>query len=135
MVAAVCVWHQHQRAAAAEIERRLAGGERLVVPAPALLEAYSVLTRLPPPHRLSADQAWSLIEANFVVGARIFALNGPAHVRILRGLARQGTGGGRAYDAVIAECAREANAGVLLTFNRKHFDPAPEGVLVVEPAV
>jgi hypothetical protein len=35
---------------------------------------------------------------------------------------------------VIAECARLAGPGVLLTFNRRHFDRVPAGVSVVEPA-
>jgi predicted nucleic acid-binding protein len=43
-------------------------------------------------------------------------------------------GGGRAYDAVIAACARQARADVLLTFNARYFDPSPKGVIVVEPA-
>jgi len=47
MVAAVCTWHEHHAAAAGEIERRLGRGERMAIPAPALVEAYAVLTRLP----------------------------------------------------------------------------------------
>ena len=66
MVAAVCSWHEHHSQAAAEIDRRLDRGEQLCTPAPALVEAYAVLTRLPPPHRLSAADAWALVEGNFV---------------------------------------------------------------------
>jgi predicted nucleic acid-binding protein len=51
MVAAVCEWHEHHSAATTEIERRLSRGERRMVPAHALAEAYAVLTRLPPPLR------------------------------------------------------------------------------------
>jgi hypothetical protein len=43
--------------------------------------------------------------------------------------------GGRTDDAVIGECARDAKAAVLLTFNRRHFDPAPHGVRVIEPVL
>ena len=43
MIAAVCSWHEHHEAAANEIERRLAGRERMIVAAPALVEAYAVL--------------------------------------------------------------------------------------------
>jgi predicted nucleic acid-binding protein len=135
MIAAVCTWHEHHAAAAAEIERRFERGERLAVPAAALVETYAVLTRLPAPHRLSPADAWTLIEANFVEHATIRALIGAAYVSLLRNLAKQAGGGGRAYDAVIAECAREANAIALLTFNRRHFDPPPEGVPVIEPSV
>lgn len=133
MIAAVCAWHEHHVAAASEIETRLDRGERLIVPAPALVETYAVLTRLPPPHRLSPADAWTLVEANFVKDCRIVALTGEAYVTVLRRLVRQAVGGGRTYDAMIAECAREAKSSSLLTFNRRHFDPPPEGVAVVEP--
>ena len=92
------------------------------------------LTRLPAPHRLSPADAWTLLEANFVEHRRIVVLTGAAYVGTVRGLAKHGVGGGRAYGAVIAECAREAKPATLLTFNRRHFDPPPEGVSVVEPA-
>ncbi len=38
----------------------------MLLPAPALVEAYAVLTRLPPPHRLSVPDALALLEANFI---------------------------------------------------------------------
>lgn len=133
MVAAICTWHEHHVAAATEIEQRLDRGEQLAVSAPALVESYAVLTRLPAPHRLASSDAWTLLEANFVAHRRIIALTGPAYVATLRALAKQGVGGGRTYDAVIAECAREAKPATLLTFNRRHFDPPPKGVSIVEP--
>ena len=105
------------------------------MPAPALVEAYAVLTRLPPPHRLSAADAWALIEANFVEQATVQALEAEAYVDLLRRAAAQEVAGGRTYDLVIGECARGARAGVLLTFNPRHFDPAPAGVRVIEPAL
>lgn len=132
MVAAVCSWHEHHARAAAEIEARLRRGERLLVPAPALVETYAVLTRLPAPHRLSAEDAWQLVEANFIKPATIVALAGRAYARLLGRLARQGIAGGRTYDAVIGECVR-SRAETLLTFNGRHFDPPPGTVSVVEP--
>ncbi|MCX6544010.1 MAG: PIN domain-containing protein [Acidobacteria bacterium] len=137
LIAAVCTWHDRHRQAAAEIGRRLDAGERLVVPAPALVEAYAVLTRLPAPHRLAPGDAWTLLESNFVKPAhsvQIWAPSAKTYPRLLRGLAAQSVAGGRAYDAVIGECAREAAAQTLLTFNRRHFDPSPAGVTVVEPS-
>ena len=134
MVAAVCSWHEHHEAAAVEIERRLAARERLVVPAPALVEAYAVLTRLPPPHRLSPRDAWRLIADNFVEQAAVVALESDGYVEVVRSTAAEELAGGRTYDAVIGECARLGRAKTLLTFNRRHFDPPPQGVTVVVPA-
>jgi predicted nucleic acid-binding protein len=133
IVAAVCAWHEHHSAAAGAIERRLTRGERLAVPAAALVEAYAVLTRLPPPHRLSPHDAWTLVETNFIAPATIVALTGPTYATLLRRLAKDAIAGGRTYDAVIAECAHQAKADAFLTFNPRHFDPPPEGVSVIEP--
>jgi predicted nucleic acid-binding protein len=135
IVAVVCSWHEHHEVAASEVERRLERRERLVVPAPALVESYAVLTRLPPPHRLAAADAWALIEANFITQAAVQALVASVYVDLLRGAVARDIAGGRTYDLVIGECARDAGAEVLLTFNRRHFDPPPTGVRIVEPAL
>jgi predicted nucleic acid-binding protein len=135
IVAAVCAWHQHHDPAAAEIERRLRARERLATAAHALAEAYAVMTRLPAPHRLSPADALALIEGNFGEGAGVTALSGSEYRSLLRAAAREGIGGGRTYDAVIAECARKAGAAVLLTFNAAHFAHLEAaGVRVVVPA-
>ncbi len=134
MVAAVCAWHERHAEAAREIETRLARGERLTALAPTLIEAYAVLTRLPAPHRLSPGDAWTLIETNFVTPSSAVALTGAAYVKLLRRVAQQAIGGGRTYDAVIGECAHRGKIDTLLTFNPRHFDPPPAGVIVIEPA-
>ncbi len=66
IIAAVCSWHEHHEAAASEIERRLAARTQMIVAAPALVEAYAVLIRLPSPHRLSPQNALTLLENNFL---------------------------------------------------------------------
>lgn len=132
-MAAVCTWHVRHAAAAAEIERRLDRGERLVIAAHAIAETYAVLTRLPAPHRFSPADAWTLVQANFVDNAVLVTLDAPAHVALLARLARAGIGGGRTYDGLIAACAEASRAKALLTFNSRHFDPPPRGVTIVEP--
>jgi predicted nucleic acid-binding protein len=134
IIAAVCAWHEQHRIAAAEIGRRLDRGERLCVAAHALSEAYAVMTRLPAPHRLAPHDAWSLLEANFTEGVLVVALTASQHVALVRRLARDGVSGGRAYDAVIADCAVRAKASTLLTFNARHFEPAPGGLAIVVPS-
>ena len=133
MVAAVCSWHERHAVVAAEIERRLDARGRLAIPAHALVEAYAVLTRLPAPHRVAPADAWALLAANFVEPAEVVALEGPAHAALLARLAEAGTGGGRTYDALIAEQATVAGADVLLTLNPRHFEPLPSRVTVIEP--
>ncbi len=134
MIAAVCTWHERHEAAVSEIERRLDTGDQLAIAAHALVETYAVLTRLPAPHRLAPADAWALVKGNFIDHAAVVTLDANAHVGLLGRLAATGIGGGRTYDAVIAECASQARADAILTFNPRHFDPHMDGVRVVEPA-
>ena len=133
MVAAVCGWHERHAAAARALERRLASGDRMVVAAHAIVEAYAVLTRLPAPHRLAPADAWALLEANFVSDADVAALSGSAQTALLARLSRAGIGGGLTYDALIATSARHGKAAELLTFNRRHFDSVADAIEIIEP--
>jgi predicted nucleic acid-binding protein len=136
MVASVCTWHEHHAPAAAELNRRLAQREPMAVAAPALVEAYAVLTRLPPPHRLSAADALALLDANFMRTGKAVALDAAAYRTLLHQMVKQGIVGGRTYDAVIARCALRAKASCLLTFNAPHFLAfATEGLEVVVPSL
>lgn len=133
MVAAVCSWHEHHASAADEIERRLSRGETMVVAAAALIETYAVLTRLPPPHRLSAADGLALLEANFLA-VQIVALDENEYGTLLRRAPGHGIVGGQIYDAVIAACGSAASIAALLTFNARHFRPfAAPGMEVVVP--
>lgn len=123
MVAAMCTWHVQHKPVAAELERRLARGEAMVIAAVTLVESYAVLTRLPPPHRIAPTDALSLIAANFMNGVQTVALGPDAYHALLRQAPSKGIAGGRSYDAVIAACASQAQAAALLTLNGRHFDP------------
>jgi predicted nucleic acid-binding protein len=135
MLATVSNWHEHHEQAIRELESRLAAGETMVVAGPALVEAYSVLTRIPPPQRLPPARALSLIEANFD-GPDVETVSlSPAEYRLLlRQGPEQGVAGGRIYDAVIVACGLSAGVDVLLTFNERHFRAlAAEKIRVVVP--
>ena len=134
MIAAVCSWHERHQPVLAAIEARLNRGERIAVAAHALVETYAVLTRLPAPHRLAPADAWALVKANFVDHATVVTLDGQGHVVLLGRLAAMGIGGGRSCDAVIAACAGQAKAEAILTLDRRHFDPPPKGVAVIDPS-
>jgi predicted nucleic acid-binding protein len=133
LIAAVCAWHEHHAAAVEAMESRRSAGQPLVLPGHALAEAYAVLTRLPSPHRLAPADAGALIHGNFASGTRLLSLPGSAYAALVRRLAREGIGGGRIYDALIAESARRGGATTLLTFNARHFEPPPAGLRIVVP--
>lgn len=121
MIAAICSWHEHHHRATEELERRLRRGDTLILAAPALVEAYSVLTRLPAPHRLSPTDAATILQVNFLTGTRIVALEGKDYRGLLKQASLQDVSGGRMYDWVIAVCARKARVSVLLTLNVRDF--------------
>lgn len=121
IVAAVSGWHSDHESTVSEIHRRLTDGEELIAAAPALVEAYAVLTRLPAPHRLIPADALRVIETGFMTNRRVVTLASPDYVRLLRTAPSVEVFGGRTYDAVIALCALKARATCLLTLNENHF--------------
>jgi len=85
------------------------------------LEFYSVSTRLPPEFRLDPADAAILLEEEIFARMAVHDLPAPERLPALRAAARDRIGGGRIYDAHIAEIARAAGAEVVVTDNRRHF--------------
>ncbi|HEY1234071.1 MAG TPA: PIN domain-containing protein [Candidatus Binatia bacterium] len=133
MIAAVCAWHEHHEAAANEIENRLAARAKMIVAAPALIEAYSVLTRLPPPHRLSPHTALTLLDSSFLKLGSVIALNAKCYQTLLLGAPKNNVAGGRMHDAVIGACAEQASAATVLTFNAADFAALGQRYDIVVP--
>ncbi len=102
VVAALCAWHADHASACAAI----VGGVRL--PAHCLIESYSVLTRLPPPHRLDADDARDLLRSSFPDDP--ITLDGGSHAALVVRMSDAGVAGGAAYDALIGFTAAEHDA-------------------------
>ena len=132
LVAAVCTWHEHHGRTHREIERRVAVGEELVLAAHTLIETYAVLTRLPAPYRLRAEDALSLIESNWK-GAPTVCLTGDETWRALLGIRQLGVIGGQTYDALIASMALKAGASTLLTWNVRDFFAFSDRIAVLTP--
>lgn len=106
VVAAFAVWHEGHAAAIAAVARKPR------VPAHVLVEAYSVLTRLPPPHRAPAS-FWPRGSAGVPL-----ALPPRAHFRLIERAAAAGLTGGSIHDALIAATVIHARAR-LLTRDRR----------------
>jgi predicted nucleic acid-binding protein len=131
LVAAALPQHEHHRTTVADLTRRDAAGDTFVMAAHALLEAFAVLTRIPPPHRLAPGDAVAILDRNWGQ-AEAISLAAAESWRVLRQAASAGQAGGRVYDAVIAAAAKKGKADELLTWNVRHFD-AQSGVAVVAP--
>ena len=110
IVAAFASWHEGHRTAAAALARRPR------VPAHALIETFSVLTRLPPPHRAPANLVSTFLVERFTEPP--LALPSRAHLELIERAAATGITGGSIYDALIAATVRHARAR-LLTRDRR----------------
>jgi predicted nucleic acid-binding protein len=120
IVASLLAWHEHHSASRRALEAAM-GDAPLVVPVPALVESYAVLTRLPAPHRLSPVDAHALLRENFAGSARVESLTRDELWTLLAALAERSIAGGRTYDAQILAAALKGRATVLLTLNVKDF--------------
>ncbi|WP_245642914.1 PIN domain-containing protein [Piscicoccus intestinalis] len=85
-----------------------ARGRDLALVGHALVETYSVLTRLPAGIRLEPDDAAAVIDANFTVMDAAAREGADAHRR----LAAAGIAGGASYDGIVAMAAADAGLGL-----------------------
>lgn len=135
LIPLVSAWHPSHEVTLAEYEYRLGRRQQAVIPAPALLECYSVLTRLPNQFRVAPEAALVTLRDWFGKGMVVGALSADAHWSILDSSARLLITGGAIHDSVIAWTAFRAGATELLTWNLKHFlGVAPQGLAVMAPS-
>ncbi|HEX6420238.1 MAG TPA: type II toxin-antitoxin system VapC family toxin [Acidimicrobiales bacterium] len=97
VIAGFASWSEHHRQA----RRILDDGARLV--AHAAMEAYSVLTRLPPPHRAPPDVVHEFLVTQF--REPWLTLSERRQRKLLAMCARSAVAGGATYDALIASTA------------------------------
>lgn len=110
VVAAFASWHEHHHRARAALDQ----GARLIEHC--ALECYSVLTRLPPPHRCSGSIARDYLLSRFP--EPWLRLDAPAFRRFALGLPEREIAGGACYDALVAATAAQHNVQ-LLTCDRR----------------
>lgn len=107
LVAAFATWHESHDVARRAL-RRVTG-----VVAHAAWETYSVLTRLPDPHRVAGDVVTAWLAT---LPATWLALSGDDLRRALTDAERRGISGGAIYDALILATAT-GHEQVLLTLD------------------
>lgn len=109
-VAAFASWHEFHERALSVLDRQPA------LPIQAAIETYSVLTRLPPPHRADPSVVNDFLQRNF--GTAMIGLDPDRFAVILSEFAALGIVGGAAYDGLIAATARETGRAVV-TFDQR----------------
>ena len=110
VVAGFASWHEAHESASAV----LAKAPRL--PAHVAIESYSVLTRLPPPHRAAVDVVGAFLRARF--SDPPLTLPGSKQASLLTHAIGEGIIGGAIYDLLVGATARHAGA-TLLTRDRR----------------
>ena len=105
VIAAFATWHEHHALARKAIISR----PRLV--AHAAVESYSVLTRLPPPHRAHPSIVHAFITERFT--EPFLTLSAAGYQELLATVVAGQILGGPAYDALIAFTAAEHQATLL----------------------
>ena len=105
VIAAFASWHEHHAIA----RKAMAARPRLI--AHAAVEAYSVLTRLPPPHRASPGIVHAFITGRFT--EPFLTLSETGYQELLATVAAGQILGGPAYDALIAFTAAEHKATLI----------------------
>lgn len=110
VVAAFASWHESHDAARRVLE------ERPLLIAHCAVEAYSVLTRLPPPHRVAARWVQQFLAASFPSPS--LTLPAAKYRELLALLAQWDVTGGTVYDALVAFTAAHHQA-TLSTLDRR----------------
>jgi predicted nucleic acid-binding protein len=106
LVAAFASWHEHHDLAFAALARVDA------IVAHCLLETYSVLTRLPAPHRMTPEVVASYLDRSFGTLAA-YVLPAAEQRRLVATCSSEGLAGGFIYDALIATTCTHAGLRLL----------------------
>ena len=110
IVAAFASWHEQHEPARRALDEGLSLIEHCA------LETYSVLTRLPAPHRASVEVVRDFLAARFKLS--MVRLDARGYRKFLMELPERKIGGGSAYDALIAATA-VAHSLSLLSCDRR----------------
>jgi len=133
LVAFVGPWHPRHEDVRRVTIAVFASKARVVIPVHALVEAFSVLTRLPGARRLAPEDALSLLRAAFEARTVVLTGDRPGW-DLLDGAVAAGVRGGGVHDFEILDSVAAAGATRLLTLDPDDFRRfGHRGVEIVEP--
>ncbi len=110
VVAAFASWHEHHDLARTAVDN----GARLIDHC--ALETYSVLTRLPPPHRSTGEIVRDFLRLRF--NEPYLRLDGRAYKEFVLSLSDHGITGGASYDGFVAATAVAHSADLITCDHR-----------------
>jgi predicted nucleic acid-binding protein len=120
LIAALLVEHSSHAAALSKLELARRGEVQGYLSTHSFAELYSVMTRLPPPLRVTPEEAVEILTdlAEYVEPIPLVATD---YQRAIALMAKLNLPGGGIFDAVIAQAALKAAVDRLMTFNAKDF--------------
>ena len=121
LVAACIRKHPHYERARPVLETIAAGKDVGIISAHSLAEAFSALTSVPVVPRILPTEARVIITTNIQRHFRIVAVTPGMYERAMDICVARGLGGGKVYDALLIECARQSQADRIYTFNLHDF--------------
>ena len=121
LVAACIRQHPHYERARPLLETIAGGGVAGVISAHSLAEAFSALTSVPVVPRILPSEAREIISTNILRHFQMVAMTPEMYERAVEVCAGRGLGGGKVYDALLVECARQSQADRIYTFNLGDF--------------
>lgn len=121
LIAAWSTFHPHHSRAVAALVGMRQRGDEAVAAAHSVAETYCALTGMPRSPRVSPERAHEIVSKNLRRDCRMVALDSGEYFTTIRRCSENGIAGAAVYDAVIAEAARKASVGRILTFNVADF--------------
>ena len=121
VLVAGCVRRHPHFARARPLLQSVASGEEGVISCHSLAEAYSALTCLPLRPAILPVEAEAIINTNIRPHFRLQAVTSTMYERAVQACVRRSLPGGKVYDALLLECAREAGCDRIYTFNVSDF--------------
>jgi len=121
LVAACVADHEHHSRALPLVQKAHDGKLDGYVSGHSILEAHTILTRLPRVPRISAGQASTLIADNILKHFSLVTLSAKEYAELSVRLGKEGIIGGMSYDLLHISCAEKCGADQIFTFNVRHF--------------
>ena len=113
--------HPNHRICGVLMKKILSDKLKGVTSSHAVLEFYSVLTKLPLKPRVLSNTASEIIETNIYPHFKIVSLSESEYSTVIAKGARHNIAGGSIYDLLHCEAAEKAKVKTLLTYNIKDF--------------
>jgi hypothetical protein len=130
LVALALTQHMHHPVTKAALDRTAEQGHEIVMLSHAVLEAYSVLTRLPSRDRIEPEMARQSLFDSWS-GFRTVALDPESLWPFLDQAVGTGVRGARIYDTMLVHAALAAGVDLLLTWNVRHLGQLTPGTPAV----